>query len=190
MLIVRHKIIDLFYRIATGSRKVRTLLTPLGVLFFLSFVGIIIFLSLQTDKIAGFTRFPPSPLNVGVSFPVLVLGIFLITWSNYHFITSKGTPVPFNPPPRLVTTGPYAHVRNPMLTGVFLLLFGVGILLQSVSSVFIFTPLFILINLMELKSIEEPELEKRLGEKYVRYKKTTPMFFPGAWRKTTKNQSE
>jgi protein-S-isoprenylcysteine O-methyltransferase Ste14 len=33
----------------------------------------------------------------------------------------------------------------------------------------------------ELKAIEEPELEKRLGKDYVEYKKRVPMFFP--WMK-------
>jgi protein-S-isoprenylcysteine O-methyltransferase Ste14 len=44
--------------------------------------------------------------------------------------------------------------------------------------VFIFTPLFIAFNVWELKAIEEPELEKRLGTEYLEYKKRTPMFLP------------
>jgi protein-S-isoprenylcysteine O-methyltransferase Ste14 len=102
-------------------------------------------------------------------------------WSNLHFIKVRGTPVPFNPPPSLVTTGPYAYVRNPMLSGVFILLFGLGIVFNSISLVFIFTPLFILLNVLELKAIEEPELEKRLGREYTEYKKGVPMFIP--WMK-------
>jgi protein-S-isoprenylcysteine O-methyltransferase Ste14 len=101
-----------------------------------------------------------------------------VGWSVLNFHKVKGTPVPFNPPPRLVTTGPYAYVRNPMLSGVFVLLFGLGILFGSVCVIFIFTPLFILVNVWELKAIEEPELVKRLGDEYVEYRKRTPMFFP------------
>jgi protein-S-isoprenylcysteine O-methyltransferase Ste14 len=78
----------------------------------------------------------------------------------------------------LVTTGPYAYVRNPMLTGVFALLFGIGLSLGSASLLVIFTPLFILVNVWELKVIEEPELVKRLGQDYIEYRKRTPMFFP------------
>jgi protein-S-isoprenylcysteine O-methyltransferase Ste14 len=99
-------------------------------------------------------------------------------WSILHFIKIKGTPVPFNPPPKLVNTGPYFYVRNPMLSGVFILMFGFGILFNSISLAFIFTPLFILFNYVELKAIEEPELEKRLGKDYLEYKKNVPMFFP------------
>jgi len=99
-------------------------------------------------------------------------------WSILHFIKVKGTPVPLNPPQKLVTTGPYAYIRNPMLCGVFILMFGLGILFNSISLVFIFTPLFILLNYFELRAIEEPELEKRLGRDYSKYKKMVPMFFP------------
>jgi protein-S-isoprenylcysteine O-methyltransferase Ste14 len=65
-----------------------------------------------------------------------------------------------------------------MLTGVFSLLFGIGALLGSGSLLVIITPLFILINVWELKAIEEPELVKRLGQDYEEYRKKTPMFFP------------
>jgi len=39
-------------------------------------------------------------------------------------------------------------------------------------------PFFILFNFLELKTIEEPELENRLGKDYSKYKKRVPMFFP------------
>jgi protein-S-isoprenylcysteine O-methyltransferase Ste14 len=65
-----------------------------------------------------------------------------------------------------------------MLTGVFILFFGLGILFRSISLVFIFTPLFVLLNVLELRAVEEPELEKRLGEEYLEYKKRVPMFIP------------
>lgn len=71
----------------------------------------------------------------------------------------------------MVTTGPYASVRNPMFTGVFALLFGFGVLLGSASLLVVFTPVFIVINVWELKAIEEPELLKRLGEDYIEYRK-------------------
>jgi protein-S-isoprenylcysteine O-methyltransferase Ste14 len=65
-----------------------------------------------------------------------------------------------------------------MLTGVFALLFGIGVSFGSFSLVVIFTPLFIILSVLELKAIEEPELIKRLGQDYVEYRKRTPMFFP------------
>ena len=177
-MLFREKLIKAFYKAATSTRQVRAPLTLAGLLFFASFVGLFVVLPLWMDKFLGFLKLVTPPLNIIVSVPTLAIGLVLILWSNLHFIKVRGTPVPFNPPPKLVTTGPYAYVRNPMLTGVFILLLGLGILLGSISLTFIFTPLFVLLNVLELRAIEEPELEKRLGMEYIEYKKRVSMFIP------------
>lgn len=86
--------------------------------------------------------------------------------------------MPLSPPPNLVVTGPYAYSRNPMLSGVFLMLFGTGFLFQSLSLIILYTPLFMVFAFLEFKMIEEPELEKRIGASYLEYRKKVPMFFP------------
>ena len=178
MVSLRTKWIDFLYKVATGTKRVRTLLTPIGAVLFFSFTLLFILLSLKADSLLRLPKLVTKPFNIILSLPIIVVGLFLMGWSILHFLKVKGTPVPFNPPPKLVTTGPYAYARNPMLTGVFILLFGLGIIFGSITLVFIFTPLFILFNVWELKAIEEPELVKRLGEEYLEYKKRTPMFFP------------
>lgn len=174
----REKLVGIFYRAATGSRKMRNLLTLAGAVFFFGLIALFILAALQVDRCLDFPELLPASLNIIVSVPILVIGLFLMISAILQFIRVKGTPVPFNPPPKLVTTGPYAYVRNPMLTGVFVLLFGLGVLLRSISLVSIFTPVFILFNVWELKAVEERELEKRLGKDYVEYKKRVPMFVP------------
>jgi protein-S-isoprenylcysteine O-methyltransferase Ste14 len=176
---LKTKWIDFLYKVATGSKKVRNLFTPIGATLYALFTALFVVLALQVDKFLKLPKLFPKSLNVIFSLPILLLALFIMGWSVLNFLKVKGTPVPFNPPPRLVTTGPYAYVRNPMLTGIFILLFALGILFGSVSLIFLFTPLFIFINVWELKSIEEPELAKRLGEEYLEYKKRTPMFIPG-----------
>ena len=170
--------IEFFYKVATGSKRMRTLLTPVGVFIFFSLILLFIVVSLQVDKFLGLAKLLPASLNIIMSVPILAIGLFLMLWSNLNFIKAKGTGVPFNPPPKLVTSGPYAYIRNPMITGVCILLFGLGILFRSISLVFVFTPLFILLMVLGLIAIEEPELEKRLGKEYVDYKKRMPMFIP------------
>jgi protein-S-isoprenylcysteine O-methyltransferase Ste14 len=172
------KWIDFLYKVATGSKKIRTLLTPVGATFFALFLAVLIVVATQVDKLLKLPTLLARPLNFVFSLPVLIAGLLIMGWSVLTFLRMRGTPVPFNPPPKLVTSGPYAYMRNPMLTGVFMMFFGLGILIQSVSVVFIFTPLFIAFNVWELKAIEEPELEKRLGTEYLEYKKGTSMFMP------------
>lgn len=173
--------IHLIYTIATGSRKLRLLLTPVVGLSYFLFSTLFVIGALLVDGWLHFPRFPRSPVNLFASIPLILLGLTLSGWCLFHFIRVKGTPVPFNPPPVLVVSGPYAYVRNPMLSGVFLFLFGLGLALQSPALLLIFTPLFIAINVLELKIIEEPELAMRLGQDYVNYRKKTPMFFPKIW---------
>ena len=132
-------------------------------------------------RIAGWLHlpaFPVGPWPLALSVPLLALGLVFVGWSNAKFFMAKGTPVPLNPPPKVVTTGPYAYVRNPMLTGIFLLLFSFGLLAKSIAVTFLFTPLFVLLNILEIRAVEEPELAKRLGAEYMEYRKRTPMFFP------------
>lgn len=175
---VRERWIDLYYRAATGSLRGRALLTPVGAALFWGFIALLVAASLWLDRLLSFPGLLPMPWDIVVAAPLLVLGSFLVLWSVLHFARVRGTPVPLNPPPTLVTSGPYAYARNPMLSGVFVLMAGTGVLLDSISVVFILTPIFVLLNYLELKAIEEPELERRLGDAYVAYRQRVPMFIP------------
>ena len=166
------------FAIATGSRFRRNLMTPLGFVMFLVFITCFVLLSDFLDSILKLPFFPGRPLNLVIGIPVLSAGTILALTCVIFFLINKGTPVPLNPPPVLIDKGPYAYSRNPMIAGLLLVFFGYGILSGSISLAFIITPLFAVFNVIELKRIEEPELEKRLGEAYLEYKKKVPMFFP------------
>ena len=176
---IRERIINVMYRAATGARKTRNLLTPVGVLIFGLFTALFVYLAVLLDGMLALKWPIPTTISGLISAALMLIGIALSSWSVFHFLRIKGTPVPFNPPPALVESGPYKYARNPMLTGVFLLLFGIGFAIESLSLVLVFTPLYFFINYWELKKIEEPELVKRLGDSYLEYRKRTPMFIPG-----------
>jgi protein-S-isoprenylcysteine O-methyltransferase Ste14 len=175
---IKTRWIEFLYKLATGTKRARTLLTPVGAVIFGIFSTIFVVAALAFDKWLALPILVPWPASVYISIPMLAIGLLVTSWSIIHFLKAKGTPVPVNPPPRLVITGPYAYARNPMLTGIFIILFGIGLMLGSISLTFMFTPLFILVNTWELKAIEEPELVQRLGEEYLAYRNKTPMFIP------------
>ena len=175
---IRARWIEFLFKLATSTKRGRTLLTPVGVVIFGFFTTLFVITALAFDKWLGLPKITLILINYCISTPILLVGAFVTIWSIIHFLKAKGTPVPSNPPPKLVTTGPYAYIRNPMLTGIFFLLFGIGVMLGSLSLIFIFTPLFILVNTWELKQIEEPELVRRLGEEFIEYRIKTPMFIP------------
>lgn len=170
---------EFVYRIATTRNKLKIIVTPLGIIFWFGLSVLFVFASLWLDKLLPMHLSLPAPTKIFISAPLLIITT-IILWLGtiYPFIKARGSPVPFNPPKELVTTGLYSRIRNPMLLGWFLMLFGVGILLNSISLIFIFTPLFILLNVLYLKAIEEKEMEKKFGEQYLKYKKSVPMFIP------------
>jgi protein-S-isoprenylcysteine O-methyltransferase Ste14 len=179
---IRERWINLLHRAATGTKRTRTLLTPIGITIFGAFTALFVLAALLVDRLLSLPSLLPEGVRLPVSFPVMAVGVAVTAWSALHFLRVKGTPVPFNPPPKVVETGPYRYARNPMLTGVFLFLFGLGFAVDSCSLAFFFTPLYVLFNVWELKAIEEPELVKRFGDDYVEYRRRTPMFVPGLGR--------
>lgn len=176
------KRIDLIFSIATGSSRKRKLYTPLGALFFFVITGLYIAVPLIIEAELNIPKFLTYPWSVIFSIPFIAVGVFYTFWSLIEFFKSKGTPVPFSPPPQLIVKGPYKYSRNPMVTGLFMQMFGLGILLGSILITFVFTPLYILLHYRLLKTVEEPELELRLGNAYVEYKNNVPMFLP--WKKS------
>ena len=176
-------LLDLFHSIATGSQRKRELLTPVGLLIFALSLAVVIVAGLYTDRAIRAPEILPGRLGVAIGTVLLVLGAALCAWCVLRFLRARGTPVPFNPPKELVVTGPYVWVRNPMVTGVFTSLFGIGLILHSPSIVLIWTPLYVLAHVIELKKVEEPELERRFGASYTEYRRNVPMFIPRLWRR-------
>ena len=90
-------------------------------------------------------RVPEYPVNLFISIPLLSVGAGLLFWSAICFVRQTGKLLPVGATPKLIKGGPYELARNPMFTGIFFILFGIGFASQSISLVFIFTLLFILL---------------------------------------------
>jgi len=169
---------DYVYRVATGGIKRRMRIMPIALVIFFGIVVLFIFASLWLDKWLTCLHFSPPLWSLALGWLLTIAGFIIMFWPVIAFFSTRGTPVPFNPPPKLITSGLYAYVRNPMILGLFIFMIGLGVLLGSLSLIFIFTPLFIVINVLYIKAIEEKEMEKKFGREYLEYKKRVPMFFP------------
>ena len=109
---------------------------------------------------------------------VAAIGLVMAVWTVRLFLTvGKGTPAPWAPPQRLIVRGPYRHVRNPMITGVLLMLGGGSLILGS-WPVAGWMLAFFLLNSLYFVMVEEPGLERRLGEDYRHYKANVPRWIP------------
>jgi protein-S-isoprenylcysteine O-methyltransferase Ste14 len=108
----------------------------------------------------------------------ICLGLVLMTATIRLFATvGEGTLAPWEPPQRLVVRGVYRHVRNPMISGVLLVLLGESVLTAS-CPIFRWFVLFAAINAAYIPLSEEPGLVRRFGEDYVDYKRNVPRWIP------------
>ncbi len=82
-------------------------------------------------------------------------------------------------PKRLIVSGPYRYVRNPMLLGMVLIVFGEALYTQSPGIFCYLAAFFLFLNLIMIPG-EECRLEERFGESYLRYKSKIRRWLPTA----------
>ena len=81
-----------------------------------------------------------------------------------------GTPAPFDPPRRLVITGPYRFVRNPMYVGMGIALLGEGLVYPNLTRLMLamIVLLWAVVTLFVI-GYEEPTLRAMFGADYEAY---------------------
>lgn len=106
------------------------------------------------------------------------VGFFLFAWCLALFASrGKGTLAPWDPPKRLVVSGPYLHVRNPMISGVLAMIIGEALCYGS-WRVAVWALAFFVLNQIHFLIFEEPDLQRRFGNKYVEYRRSVPRWIP------------
>jgi len=110
------------------------------------------------------------------------IGIFMEGWRQVHKARREN---------RLVTTGLYALVRHPQYTGLFIALFGEGVVhWPTIFSVALF-PVIVVVYYWLAKR-EEHKVLDQFGKEYRRYRNRVPMFVPrwGQWRNLAAPKSQ
>lgn len=161
------------------ASNVRKLVT-----FELVFLGSRILLAalvaLLQAQLEGFVAFPRLIL-----YPLSLLGLLPIGAGiatdlasiNAFLESGEGTPAYVRPPTKLVTTGLYRYVRNPMYIGIFLASIGFAFVFDA-SLVLIIGVVFMVVLHYRVVLPEEHRLEQRFGDEYVQYKKRVPRWIP------------
>jgi protein-S-isoprenylcysteine O-methyltransferase Ste14 len=115
--------------------------------------------------------------NTGMMFSMLLgyvllflgVGLFIEGWRELYRAHQAG---------RLASDGLYGFVRHPQYTGLFVGLFGEGVVhWPTVFSVTLF-PIIVLTYVL-LAYREERDMIGKFGERYEEYRRRVPMFFPG-----------
>ncbi len=133
-----------------------------------------------TRNSAYAANFPPdSMVNWVGGIGFAIAGLFLAGWTMRLFADEGGggTPAPWEPIANFIVTGPYRHVRNPMITSVLAMQTAEAVLLQS-WPLLVWMLFFFALNTVYFRFSEEPELEKRFGQPYSQYKQRVPRWLP------------
>jgi protein-S-isoprenylcysteine O-methyltransferase Ste14 len=127
---------------------------------------------------------PLSPLRLVGGAMLIAAGLAMLGWTAGLFARfGRGTLAPWDPTRKLVVRGPYAYVRNPMISGVLGILVGEAVLFGSLALAE-WCGIFLVVNHLYFAISEEPGLARRFGAEYVEYKRHVPRWIPrcSPWR--------
>jgi protein-S-isoprenylcysteine O-methyltransferase Ste14 len=97
------------------------------------------------------------------------LGVILTLWSTQELTRGVGTPDPWDPPERLVTTGLYARLRHPLQLAHALLVWGAALAVGSLATL-AYAAIFTAVLTGPVRIAEERMLAKRYGEAFHQYR--------------------
>jgi protein-S-isoprenylcysteine O-methyltransferase Ste14 len=148
----------------TYSEVAKKLRLPLGFLF-----GILYLL---------FAR--PTPLTLAVGGAIALLGVLVRGWASGHISKNE----------RLATSGPYAHTRNPLYFGSFLIAAGFAIAAHW-GLLLLVVAFFVLIYAPTMER-ERANIAGRFPDTYATYSANVPAFVPRptAWRSPDETSNE
>lgn len=145
------------------------LFLPCNVLFIIPLI--ILYFTHYNYNFVSFYQIP-----IGII--LMIAGLFFLVWTIKLFATiGKGTLAPWAPTQKLIIEGPYKYVRNPMITGVLLILAGEVVFLYS-KELLCWAVFFFILNAIYFPLSEEKGLLKRFGCEYKEYKKHVPRWIP------------
>jgi protein-S-isoprenylcysteine O-methyltransferase Ste14 len=108
---------------------------------------------------------------------LIAVGIGLMAWTVFLFDRVGQGTLAIGSPIKLVVRGPYRHVRNPMMTGVFCIQLGTAAVTASPWLLGWFA-LFCTAVVIAIPAFEEPHLGRRFGRDYAAYRQHVPRWIP------------
>lgn len=114
-----------------------------------------------------------------LGFALLMAGMLIYLICVMEFgIMGRGTPAPIDAPRRLVVTGLYRYVRNPMYIGVLAVVLGWTFLARSLELLG-YAALLALVFHLFIRFYEEPALRRKFGSEYDEYCAAVSRWVPG-----------
>ena len=109
---------------------------------------------------------------------MVVAGIVMLLDCYVHFaLRGLGTPAPVAPPPKLVVSGPYRYVRNPMYVAIVAAVWGQGLFFGSWQvmryGLYLWVGFFAFVVFWE-----ERALSRKFGQRYLDFCAQVPRWIP------------
>ena len=108
--------------------------------------------------------------------PIFLWAVVFIYCSVSFVFVGIGTPIPFVPTKKLIVTGFYKYMRNPLYLAAVFALTGEGILFQSAGIIMYGLVTLGIFHLIVL--LEEGFLKGRFGDSYKKYCESVPRWIP------------
>ena len=129
-------------------------------------------------QLSGESLNPPAGPNRPVGFAFIAVSHLILVTLVARFVSQGGgTPVPLQPPKKIVAQGIYARVRNPMYVTYVTIALGEAILYRS-WTLLAYTAGFALLLHGYVVLVEEPKLRARFVDTYERYCETSGRWLP------------
>ena len=109
----------------------------------------------------------PSPRSLAVGAVLSLVGLAIRAWASGYLKKNQ----------ELTTTGPYAHTRNPLYLGTFIMALGVALSTASWWFLAVFVALYLLIYI-PVMAAEAETLDKLFPSDFASYRSRVPMFLP------------
>jgi protein-S-isoprenylcysteine O-methyltransferase Ste14 len=113
-----------------------------------------------------------TPLTFAVGAGIALVGLLIRAWASGHIVKND----------RLATTGPYAHTRNPLYFGSFLI--GAGFAIAAHWSLLLLVIAFWALVYVPTMERERANISGRFPDAYAEYERNVPAFIPRGrpWR--------
>jgi protein-S-isoprenylcysteine O-methyltransferase Ste14 len=108
----------------------------------------------------------PTELTLPVGAVIALVGVLIRAWASGHIVKNR----------KLAVTGPYAHTRNPLYFGSFLI--GAGFAIAAHWSLLLVVIAFWILVYAPTMEREKANIRERFPDAYDRYSANVPAFVP------------
>jgi protein-S-isoprenylcysteine O-methyltransferase Ste14 len=120
----------------------------------------------------------PTAISLAAGASIALVGLLLRAWAAGHIVKND----------RLATTGPYAHTRNPLYLGSFLI--AAGFALAAHWTLLVVVVAFFAVVYAPVLERERQQIRARFPDAYAEYERNVPAFVPRPlpWRSAARGE--